>query len=55
MFQGVLVPQDAEWLRLTFKPLARFAWIAHIVWLLLLALILATAWRKHRFEFLGKA
>jgi len=55
VFQGVLVPQDTERLRLAFKPLARHAWIAHIVWLLLLAMIVATAWRKHRLGFLGNA
>jgi hypothetical protein len=38
VFQGVLVPQDTRRVRLEFKPLARYAWIAHVFWLLLLLL-----------------
>ncbi len=37
VFQGVLLPERARRVRLEFKPYARFAWVAHVFWLLLLA------------------
>lgn len=36
VFQGVLLPREAQRVRLEFKPHARFAWIAPVFWLLLL-------------------
>lgn len=39
VFQGVLLPQNAQEVRLEFKSYARYAWVAHIFWLILLALI----------------
>lgn len=39
VFQGVLVPPDAQRVRLEFKPLSRYSWIAHVFWLFLLALL----------------
>jgi hypothetical protein len=48
VFQGVLLPSDAQRVRLDFRPYARFAWIAHIFWLFLLALLGFIAWWKKR-------
>ncbi|MGF6708177.1 hypothetical protein [Pseudomonas frederiksbergensis] len=39
VFQGVLLPQNTHQVRLEFKPYARYAWLAHVFWLILLALI----------------
>lgn len=36
VFQGVLLPEGAQKLRLQFKPYVRFAWLAHVFWLLVL-------------------
>jgi hypothetical protein len=36
VFQGVLLPREAQRVRLEFKPYVRFAWIAPVFWLLLL-------------------
>ncbi len=46
VFQGVLLPGDAQRVRLEFRPYGRYAWIAHVFWLFLLALLGFTAWRK---------
>lgn len=46
VFQGVLLPQDAQLVRLEFKPYARFAWIGHVFWLILLALLGIKALQK---------
>jgi hypothetical protein len=48
VFQGVLLPGDAQRVRLEFRPYARYAWIAHVFWLFLLALLGLTTWRKRR-------
>lgn len=39
VFQGVLLPQSAQRVRLEFKPYARYTWVAHVFWLTLLALV----------------
>ncbi|MDF0605551.1 hypothetical protein HZU77_007800 [Neisseriaceae bacterium TC5R-5] len=46
VFQGVLLPQNAQRVRLEFKPYARYAWVAHVFWLILLTLIGFMAWKK---------
>jgi hypothetical protein len=48
VFQGVLLPRDAQRVRLDFRPYARYAWIAHVFWLFLLALLGFTTWWKKR-------
>jgi hypothetical protein len=49
VFQGVLLPGDAQRARLEIRPYPRYAWIAHVFWLFLLALLGGpTAWRKRR-------
>ena len=48
VFQGVLLSQDAQRVRLEFKPYARYAWIAHVFWLSLLALLGFKAWQRKR-------
>jgi hypothetical protein len=46
VFQGVLLPQDVQRVRLEFKPYARYAWIAHFFWLFLLVLLGFKAWQR---------
>ena len=48
VFQGVLLPSDTQRVRLQFKPYARYAWIADVFWLFLLALLGFTVWRERR-------
>lgn len=48
VFQGVLVPQETRRVRLEFKPLARYAWIAHVFWLLLFLLVGIKSWQGYR-------
>lgn len=36
VFQGILLPLGAQKVQLRFEPWVRFAWIAHIVWLIVL-------------------
>lgn len=46
VFQGVFLPQNAQRVRLEFKPCARYAWVAHGFWLILLALPGFKAWNR---------
>ena len=46
VFQGVLLPQDVQRVRLEFKTYARYAWIAHFFWLFLLALLGFKVWQR---------
>lgn len=46
VFQGVFLPPDASRVRLEFKPFARYAWLAHVFWLLLLAMLGFMAWQR---------
>lgn len=39
VFQGVMLPPEARRVRLDFRPLARYAWIAHVFWIFLFVLI----------------
>jgi hypothetical protein len=39
VFQGVLLPAGAQKAKLQFLPFVRFAWIAHIFWLLVLVVL----------------
>lgn len=48
VFQGVLLPSETHRVRLDFKPLTRYAWIAHVFWFLLLVLTGFKSWQKHR-------
>jgi hypothetical protein len=36
VFQGILLPPDAQRVRLEFRPFARYAFIVHVFWLFLL-------------------
>jgi hypothetical protein len=50
-FQGIVLAPEAQLVTLQFKPYARFAWIAHAFWLILLAGMGAqAAWRMSRFR-----
>jgi hypothetical protein len=46
VFQGVLLPQNVQRVRLEFKPYARYAWIAHFFWLFLLVLLGFKVWQR---------
>lgn len=48
VFQGVLLPSGAQRVRLEFRPYARYAWIAHVFWLLLAAVLGFMAWWNRR-------
>ena len=49
VFQGVILPQDTHRVRLNFKPLARYAWIANVFWALLLVLIIVLkSWQRYQ-------
>jgi len=52
VFQGVLLPLNAQRVRLEFKPYARYAWVAHVFWLTLLALIGFTV-RKRQWNWVS--
>ncbi|MHA7681471.1 hypothetical protein [Cupriavidus sp. PET2-C1] len=60
VFQGAVLPDDVRQVRLRFEPYARFAWIAHAFWLVVLVAIAAQfamrrASRKGAFETRGSA
>lgn len=40
VFQGVLLPERTQKVRLQFEPYVRFAWIAHVFWLFLAILLI---------------
>jgi hypothetical protein len=46
VFQGILLPQDAQRVQIEFKPYVRFSWVAHVFWLVLLSLLGFNAWQK---------
>jgi hypothetical protein len=47
VFQGVILPAGAQRVRLEFVPFVRFAWIAHVFWLIvLIALVVQAFWRR---------
>jgi hypothetical protein len=45
VFQGVVLPAGTQTVRLQFVPFVRFAWIAHVVWALVLLILAAQAMR----------
>jgi hypothetical protein len=49
VFQGVLLPAGAQKLQLQFEPFVRFAWVAHVFWLLVL-IALASQGMHRRFS-----
>lgn len=55
VFQRVLLHLATRRVRLDFKPLARYAWIAHIFWLLLLFVIGFKCRLKYQGRTLEKA
>ena len=55
VFQGVLLPSESSRVRLEFKPFVRFAWIAHVFWVLLLILVGFKSWWRYRRRVLEKA
>lgn len=45
IFQGVVLPEGTQQVRLQFKPFVRFAWLAHVFWFLVLLALGAQALR----------
>lgn len=45
-FQGVLLPEGTQKVQMQFKSVSRFAWIAHVFWLLILAALAIQAYRS---------
>ena len=54
VFQGVLLPPGVNRVRLEFKPLVRYSWVAHVFWFLLLVLAGFKSWRSYRDRVLEK-
>jgi hypothetical protein len=52
VFQGVVLPEHAQKVRLQFLPAVRFAWVAHVFWTLLAAMLVYRALRRRE---LGEA
>ena len=48
VFQGVLLPFEVSRVRLEFEPLARYAVVAHVFWLLLIVLMAIKSLRAHQ-------
>ncbi len=48
IFQALELPKDTERVRLEFRPYARYAWIAHLFWALILALLLVNTFYTKR-------
>jgi len=46
-FQGVVIPAKSELVRLQFMPLVRFAWIAHVFWVIVMLMAVLGRYR-HR-------
>ena len=40
VFQGIIIPPFTDTIHFTFRPMARYSWIAHIFWLLLTLLLI---------------
>lgn len=47
VFEDVLLPENTQGMRLGFKPLARFYWIALVFWIDLLMPVLAHTYFNH--------
>jgi hypothetical protein len=47
VFEGVVLPEHARKVRLQFLPAARFAWVGHVFWMLIVAILVyrALRWR----------
>jgi hypothetical protein len=48
VFQGVMLPDGARKVKLEFLPYVRFAWIAHVFWVFVLAALAFQAMRARR-------
>jgi hypothetical protein len=47
-FQGVVIPATSELVRLQFMPFVRFAWIAHVVWVIVILMAVLGRYRHRR-------
>lgn len=48
VFQGVLLPANAQRVRLEFRPMTRHAWVANAFWLVMLGLIVWRLWKNRK-------
>jgi hypothetical protein len=47
VFQGVVIPAKSEVVRLQFMPFVRFAWLAHVFWILVILMAVLGRYRHH--------
>lgn len=47
VFEGVVLPAGARMVRLQFLPFVRFAWIAHVFWLIVLTVLTVQMWWRN--------
>jgi hypothetical protein len=48
VFQGVVIPATSELVRLQFMPFVRFAWIAHVFWVIVILMAVLGRYRHRR-------
>jgi hypothetical protein len=48
VFQGVVIPAKSELVRLQFMPFVRFAWIAHVFWVIVMLMAVLGHYRHRR-------
>jgi hypothetical protein len=48
VFQGVVIPAKSELVRLQFMPFVRFAWIAHVFWVVVMLMAVLGRYRHRR-------
>jgi hypothetical protein len=48
VFQGVVIPAKSQLIRLQFMPFIRFAWIAHVVWVIVILVAVPGRYRQRR-------
>jgi hypothetical protein len=48
VFQGVVIPANSERVRLEFMPFVRFAWIAHVFWIIVILMAVLGRYRLRR-------
>ena len=47
-FQGVVIPAASDLVRLQFMPYVRFAWIAHVFWVVVILMAVVGRYRRRR-------
>lgn len=50
IFQGVLLPQTSKRVEISFKPYSKYAWIAHLFWMLVFICIIFKSLKKYNLK-----